>query len=247
MTHWQAGILVFVLLLSFVTPGMAAQEYHVQSGYGSPPPPLSSVTSSPEEIPLWELPLSLFLILAAGWAAELLISIRIWAALGYRRVTWSNVLVQAVRSSVFTAIQKNPGIHLRGLARETGIRLGTLRHHLQMLSQTGKITGHPDAEALRFYENNGMYTETQQLVLRHLRNATRKQILGILMRQPSANREEIAGQLGFTGAAVTWHMNVLEADNIIRVKRTGRNVRYVISEDVSRSLNDYLPVYRGNG
>ncbi len=241
MTHWKAGILVFVLVLALVTPGMAAPEYHVQSGYASPPPPLSSVTPGPEEIPVWELPLGLFLILAAGWAAELLVAIRILAALGYRRVTRSNVLAQAVRYSVFSAIQKNPGIHLRGLARETGIRLGTLRHHLQMLSKTGKITGHPDAEALRFYENNGMYTETRQLVLRHLRNATQKQILGILMRQPSAGRDEIAGQLGFTGAAVTWHMNVLEADRIIRMERTGRNVRYVISEDVNRCLHDYLP------
>jgi len=243
MTLWQAGVLVFVLVLvlALVTPGMAAQEYHVQSGYVSPPLPLSAVHSSPEEIPVWELPLDLFLILAAGWAAELLIAIKIWAALGYRRVTRSNVLAQAVRSSVFSAIRKNPGIHLRGLARETGIRLGTLRHHLQMLSQTGKITGHKDVEALRFYENNGMYTETQQRVLRHLRNATRKQILGILMRQPSAGRDEIAGQLGFTGAAVTWHMNVLEADSIIHVERTGRSVRYVISEDVNRCLHDYLP------
>ncbi len=242
MILWQAGTLVFVLVLALVTPGMAAQEYHVQSGYASPPPALSAVPSSPVEIPVWELPLGLFLILAAGWAAELLIALRIWVALGYRRVTRSNVLDQAVRSSVFTAIRKNPGIHLRGLARETGIRLGTLRHHLQMLSQTGKITGRPDAEALRFYENNGMYTEKQQLILRHLRNATRKQILDILMRQPSAGRDEIAGQLGFTGAAVTWHMNVLETDRIIHVERTGRSVRYVISEDVTRCLDDCLPV-----
>jgi len=242
MTLWQARLRVLVLVLALVTPGMAASEYHVQSGYASPPPLLSSVPSSPEEIPSWELPLGLLIIFAAGWAAELLITIKIGAALGYRRVTRSNVLAQAVRSSVFSAIQKNPGIHLRGLARETGIRLGTLRHHLQMLSQTGKITGHPDAEALRYYENNGMYTETRQLVLRHLRNATRKQILGILIRQPSAGRDEIAGLLGFTGAAITWHMNVLEADRIIRVEHTGRSVRYMIPEDVSRCLNDYLPV-----
>ena len=240
MILWQARILVLVLVLALVTPGMAAQEIHIQSGYASPPP-LSSVPSIPEEIPVWELPLGLFLVLAAGWAAEVLIAVKIWTALGYRRVTRSNVLAQAVRSSVFSAIRKNPGIHLRGLARETGIRLGTLRHHVQMLSQHGKIAGHPDAEAVRFYENNGMYTETRQLVLRHLRNATRKRILGVLIRQPSAGRDEIAGLLGFTGAAVTWHMNVLEADRIIRMERTGRSVRYVIPEDVGRCLNEYLP------
>lgn len=242
MTLWHVKILFLILVLVLVTPGMAAQEYHVQSAYASPPPPLSSISSIPEEIPVWELPLGLLFILVAGCTAELLVSIKIWAALGYRRVTRSNVLTQAVRSSVFSAIQKNPGIHLQGLARETRIHLGTLRHHLNMLTLTGKITSSQDAASLRFYENGGTYTETQQMVLKHLRNATRRQILGVLVKQPSAGRDEIAGLLGFTGATITWHMKLLEVDRIITVQRSGRIVRYVIPDNVTCCLNDYLSV-----
>ncbi|MFA6333585.1 MAG: winged helix-turn-helix transcriptional regulator, partial [Methanoregula sp.] len=132
------------------------------------------------------------------------------------------------------------GIHLQGLARETRIHLGTLRHHLNMLTITGKITLSQDAASLRFYENSGTYTETQQMVLKHLRNATRKQILGVLVKQPSAGREEIAGLLGFTGATITWHMKLLERDRIITIQRSGRIVRYVIPDNVNCCLNDYL-------
>lgn len=238
MTLWQIRILFLIMLLVPVTAGVAAQEYHVQSAYASPPPPRSP--SIPEEIPVWELPLGLLVILAAGFTAELLITIKIWATLGYRRVTRSNVLTHAVRFSVFSAIQKNPGIHLQGLARETRIHLGTLRHHLNMLTITGKITRIQDAASLRFYENSGTYTGTQQMVLKHLRNATRKQILGVLVQQPSAGRDEIAGLLGFTGATITWHMKLLEMDRIITVQRSGRSVRYVIPDNVNRCLNDYL-------
>jgi predicted transcriptional regulator len=238
MTLWHVRILFLILVLALVTPGMAAQGYHVQSAYASPPPPHSP--STPEEIPVWELPLGLLFILAAGCTAELLVSIKIWAALGYRRVTRSNVLTQAVRSTVFSAIQKNPGIHLQGLASETKIHLGTLRHHLNMLTLTGKITLCQDAASLRFYENNGTYTETQQIVLKHLRNSTRKQILGVLVKQPSAGRHEIAELLGFTGATITWHMKLLEMDSIITIQRSGRIVRYVIPDNVNCCLNDYL-------
>jgi len=105
-----------------------------------------------------------------------------------------------------------------------------------MLSRAGKITGQADSVSMRFYENNGRYTEIEQRVLRHLRNTTRKKILEILLSEPSAGRDEIAGVLGFTGAAVTWHMKALEADRIILVERTGRNVRYIIPEEVRRCL-----------
>ena len=65
MTLWQGRILFLILVLALVTPGVAAQEYHVQSAYASPPPPL--LPSIPEEIPVWELPLGLLVILAAGF------------------------------------------------------------------------------------------------------------------------------------------------------------------------------------
>jgi predicted transcriptional regulator len=241
MNRLQVWLLFFILVLALVAPGVAAQDYQVRSGYTNPPDPLSRVPSIPQEIPVWELPLGILFVLVAGSITELFVAVKLWAALGYRRVTRANVLDHAARSTVFSAIRKNPGIHLRELARETRIQLGTLRHHLQMLSLNGKITGHPDAATLRFYENSGIYTETQQLVLKHLRNATRKKILGVLLHEPSAGRDEIAGLLGFTGAAVTWHMKALEADRIIHVERTGRIVRYVITEDVNRCLNEYLP------
>ena len=96
------------------------------------------------------------------------------------------------------------------------------------------------AGLLRFFENGGTYTETQQMVFKHLRITTRKQILGVLVKQPSAGRDEIAGLLGFTGATITWHMKLLEADRIIAVQRKGRIVRYVIPDNVNCCLNDYL-------
>jgi predicted transcriptional regulator len=78
------------------------------------------------------------------------------------------------------------------------------------------------------------------MVFKHLWNTTRKQILSVLVKQPSAGHYEIAGLLGFTGATITWHMKLLEADRIITVQRSGRIVWYVIPDNVNYCLNDYL-------
>ena len=52
-----------------VTPGIAAQEYHVQSAYARLPQPVSSISYIPEQIPVWELPLGLLFIIVAGYTA----------------------------------------------------------------------------------------------------------------------------------------------------------------------------------
>lgn len=227
-----------ILILLLISPGMASPEYSVQSAYESPNPPLSLFCVIPDEIPVWELPIGIFILLIGVYIVEILFFLKIWAMFGYRRVTQSNVLDHAARLSVFQVIQKNPGIHMQSLARETKIHLGTLRHHLHMLTKTGKITCCQDTATIQYYENNGKYTETQKLVLKHLRNTTRNQILNLLKNQPSFGRDEIARQLGVTGATITWHMKLLEADRLIQVQRNGRNVLYLPSEALSRCLND---------
>ncbi|PWR75808.1 winged helix-turn-helix transcriptional regulator [Methanospirillum stamsii] len=226
-----------IIILVLIIPQIVFADYYVQSGYEDPQHPISSICVIPHEIPAWELPIDIFLLLLGVYCIDILIFLKIWMVLGYRRVTRTNVLEHDVRLSVLKAIQKNPGIHMQSLSRETKIHLGTLRHHLHMLSITGKITCCQDTATIRFFENNDMYSETQKMVLKHLRNNTRNQILSLLKNQPSVGRDEIARLLGFTGASITWHMKLLEADQLIQVQRSGRIVRYLISEDVTRFLD----------
>ncbi|MEN6443738.1 MAG: winged helix-turn-helix transcriptional regulator [Methanoregula sp.] len=241
MTSWYIRLfLLLILALVTAAPCMAAGAYQVQSGYANPPGPFTTPIV-PKEIPVWELPFGTLVVSIVCCLPEFIAAIKIWAALGYRRVSRSNVLEQEIRSSVFSTIQGNPGIHLHGLARETKTRLGTLRHHLQMLCLMGKITKCRDSGTVCFFENNGAYTRTRKLVLKHLHNETRKRILDVLKKDPSAGRNEIAAMLGFTGATITWHMKRLEEDRIVCVMKSGRTVRYLIPVDVSRCLDEYLP------
>jgi len=233
-------LVLFLILILVPVPCTAVPSYQIRSGYASPPPP-SAVPVAPEEVPVWELPLGVIATLVVAFPLEILVSLKLWAALGYRRVFGSNVLANDTRSAVFSAIRENPGIHLHGLAREAKIGMGTLRHHLDKLLTTGKITGRHDTATVRFYENDGTYSAAEQVVLKHLRNETRKKILALLLKTPAAGRNEIARMLGMTGSTITWHMKILEEDGVISPRREGKNIVYAIPDEMQICLWDLLP------
>lgn len=238
----RAALPVLLLILFLVpVPCTAGPVYQVRSGYTSLPPP-SAIPVVPGEVPVWELPLGVITTLAVAFPFEILLAVKLWAALGYRRVFGSNVLANDTRSMVFSAIRENPGIHLHGLAREAKIGMGTLRHHLDKLLAAGKITGRHDAARVRFYENNGAYSAAEQVVLRHLHNETRKKILALLLVTPSAGRNEIARVLGMTGSTITWHMKILEEDGLLCPQREGKTIVYAIPDEMQNCLRGLLPV-----
>jgi len=227
---FRLPVLVNGLLLLFLLgagTAAAAPDYLVQSGYDNLPPP-DAASRTPVPVPFWELPLAVLAVQIVLLPPEIFLSLKMWAYLGFRRVSSANVLDQDLRSRIFSCIRENPGIHLHGLRDEMDLRMGTLRYHLRVLRLTHKITIAEDASSVRFYENNGTYTPDEQRVLKHLRNATTRQILAILLHRPDATRKDIAGELGLAGPSVTWHMKRLEEDRIITARHSGRTIAYEI-------------------
>ncbi|MFA5254501.1 MAG: winged helix-turn-helix transcriptional regulator [Methanoregula sp.] len=227
------------VLALLLVPAVCAQEYTVTSGYAHPPP-AGAVPHVPEPVPFWSLPLWIVVLQAACFPVETLAGLKIWLTLGYRRVRNENVLDQDVRSRVFSYIKENPGIHLRGLAGEMQIKLGTLRYHLNVLRLTHKITVAEDPASVRFYENSGTYSETEQQVLKHLRNPTTRRILAILLARPSATRQEIADSVGITGPSITWHMKRLEEDHLVTMQKAGRTMAYALPQAVVGYLSQQM-------
>lgn len=236
---------VAVLLLLLAIPAVSGQEYIVRSGYDSPVLP-GAEARIPVPVPVYALPISIILAEIALFPAELLLSIKLFASLGFRRVLGSNVLDQGARAHIYEHIRRNPGIHLRGLAGEMQMKLGTLRYHLNVLRLTHKITVSGDAASVRFYENNGTYSATEQHVLKHLRNETTRQILATLLDRPAATRQDIAEAVGVTGPSVSWHMKRLEEDRIVIPRREGRLTAYEIPAPVAGYLSRQIRIAAGS-
>lgn len=230
-------VLVMAALLLFIAvPAVPAQEYVVRSGYDSPVPE-GADARVPDPVPFSALPLWVMFAQLVLVPPELLLSLKLWGYFGIRRVSGGNVLDQDVRARIYYYIRSNPGIHLRGLSSEMQIRMGTLRYHLNVLRHTHKIAVAGDSATVRFYENNGTYSEEQQFIHKHIRNETTRKILSVLLDRPMATRQEIALAVGITGPSITWHMKRLEEDRIIKARREGRITAYEIPAPVAWYLS----------
>ena len=217
--------LIFLVLLA--VSAASAREYIVRPGSENPVPE-GAAARTPVEVAFIELPLWVMLAQFVLLPPELLLALKIWGYLGFRRISGGNVLDHEIRARIYDHIQKNPGIHLRGLAGEMGMSLGTLRYHLNLLRLTHKIAVSEDPASVRFYENNGTYTTAEQHLHKHLRNETTKKILAALLNCPTASRLDIARKVGVTGPSVTWHIKRLEEDRLVITRRQGRSIVYEI-------------------
>jgi len=228
-----------LLLLLIAVPYVSAQEYVVRSGYDSPVP-VGAEARVPAPVPFWSLPFWVILTQLVLFPPELFLAIKIWACLGFRQVSGTNVLDQDVRARIYEYIRSNPGIHLRGLSSEMSIRMGTLRYHLGVLRHTHKIAVSEDPAAVRFYENSGTYNSEEQQIHKHIRNETTRKILAVLLDRPSATRQDIADAIGISGPSVSWHMKRLEEDNLVLPRREGRMVSYGIPTTVAGYLSRHI-------
>jgi len=224
---------IVVAVLAFALAHAASASYIVSPGELYPP---SGSPFAPHEVAFWELPLWVIVLEICIVPIELLGAAKIWFSLGCRRVGRINVLDNPARTGIYNVIRAAPGIHLRALSDTAAMPLSTLRYHLAVLQDHHKITTLNEDGHLRFYENSGTYTSAQQRVLKHLRNATTRNILIGIQEHPGASRQEIANSVGISGPAVTWHIKKLTEDRIIRQERDGRAVRYRISEDAAGDL-----------
>lgn len=228
-------ILAAVILCIVAVPGVSAQEYIVRSGYDSPVT-ADADTRTPVPVGFWALPFWVMLAQVLLFPPEIFLAVKLWAVMGIRRVSGSNVLDQGVRARIYGHIRMNPGIHLRGLAAEMGMKMGTLRYHLGILCHTHKIAVAGDESSVRFFENSGTYSTDEQLIHKHLRNNTTKKILRVLIERPMATRQDLAHAAGITGPSVSWHMKRLEKDRLVIPRREGRISVYEIPAPVAGYL-----------
>ncbi|GAB7015376.1 winged helix-turn-helix transcriptional regulator [Methanogenium cariaci] len=224
----KIGYIVLVIaVLGLFSPGVSANHYFVHSGYDHP---AEGSPVYPQPVSFWDLPLWIIILQFACLPAEIFAVMKWWAFLGINRVSGGNVFENDTRQKIYECIRKNPGIHLRGIVKETNVSLGTLRYHINQLCKNHNLAILEGKGHTHYFENSGTYSVSQQNVLKHMRNATTRNILEVLAANPSATRKDIAESLGIAGSTITWHMKRLEEDGVIAIRNEGRFVQYHISE-----------------
>lgn len=209
--------------------------------------------ADPVRITFWELPPRLMLItVIQSISPVLLVPLELFfflkglVFLRYRKITAGNVLGSPARTLIFETIRANPGIYFNELSRESGLNRGSLRYHLALMRMTGRISTLAMEGDTRYFENSGRFSETEQRVLKFLRNDKERAIFLHLMNNPETTRGDLEKMLGISGAAVTWHTNRLCDAGMLTVTRSGKTARYLIDPDAMKFLEKYLVTPPGN-
>ncbi|QSZ68255.1 winged helix-turn-helix transcriptional regulator [Methanofollis aquaemaris] len=186
------------------------------------------------------LDLAFFLSHLLFFASDLAVVFHAWSYLGYRQISRENILENSTRRRIYEAVRSMPGAHMHLLSRFTGTNIGTLRYHLALLEDAGKIVAARTGGYVRYYENSGRYRENEMKVLGALRNEAKSRIISILLEEPELTRKEIATRLGISGPAVSRHLAQLCDDGTMEAGEDGRTVRYRLDARARTFLDDVL-------
>jgi len=228
------AIALFISLFLVVVPFATANT----GGY-SATPVLSGALSGPLQDPVpisfWDLTVrGMMIALALSFCpvlvfpVEFLFFLKLLTALGYRKFVRNAVSYNQNRQKIYECIAANPGVRFNVLERLTGMKEGTLKYHMLILLMKRKIIAYGSRKSVRYFENNGRYSELEKKVYLHLQNPTTRRIFEILDTSPDVSRKDIAEIVGITGPSITWHTKQLSGDGIITTRRNGRAVRYTL-------------------
>jgi len=159
---------------------------------------------------------------------------------GFRRISKKNVLEHDARHVMYQAITATPGIDVKTLTAMTGINENTLRYHLDRLVATGKITCFTRPGVVRYFQNQGAYSQFEHMVFHYLRTETPREILWLLYQHPGLTRQHIADALMISGPSVTRQMDNLTGDGIVENRFPGRSNHYYLSTEAALTIDKVL-------
>ncbi|MBD6955917.1 MAG: winged helix-turn-helix transcriptional regulator [Thermoplasmata archaeon] len=136
---------------------------------------------------------------------------------------------------IYEYIEKNPGRHMREIKRSLGLSMGDVQYNLYSLEKLGYIVSLKKGLYKRYYPRN-MFSEKEKGIIALISNENMRKILLMLMKRPGSTQSELVMFTGLTPATVNWHMKKLIDENVVEIKREGRNIRYYI-RDVRRIEN----------
>lgn len=232
----RSAVIAFLLFILIVPISVTAT-----GGYVAIPGPHDSdpgISHDPLATSFWDLsPRVMALAVVLSFAPVLVSPVELFFSflkmvifLGYRKVVRNAVTYNRNRQKIYDCITANPGVKFNALERLTGIKEGTLKYHLLLLVAKRKVISFGTGRSVRYYENNGRYSELEKKVLLHLQNPTTRRILGILASFPEVSRKDIAEIVGIAGPSISWHTKRLSGDGIISTSKNGREVRYTLCQ-----------------
>ncbi len=150
----------------------------------------------------------------------------------------TSILMNEKRRTILQYLIEKPFMHLRELARETGIPVGTADWHLKILEQAKIISVFKNGNRYCYYPYGWIEEEDLQC-LSALQDNTSRTIISLVMKEPGLSQTEIARKLGKYQQYVQPHIAQLQECDFLVSKREGRKKVYSIDDRLYELQDKY--------
>lgn len=150
----------------------------------------------------------------------------------------TSILMNERRREVYQHLAEHPLTHLRELARETGIPVGTTDWHLKILVGSGIVSFFEDKNK-RFFCPSGWIERDDLRCLSTLRDEKSRTILFLMKRKPRLSQMDVADELGKYQQYVQPHIASLEKCGFLVSEQKGRRKAYSVGGRISELEEKY--------
>lgn len=145
------------------------------------------------------------------------------------------------RKTVYDAVVRCPGVHLRGIERMTALPLGVVRYHLERLQRDELVFSKEDRHFRRFFPKSSLpkvRTETFDV----LRQDGPRRIVLHLLNSPGSTHGSMAAALSIPASTLSTYLGTLLRKKVVRrERRDGKSLYFVVDEE---SVVKVLVLYR---
>jgi len=142
------------------------------------------------------------------------------------------------RNAVLKFIAENPGSIQYDMNKSLNMNIGTLRYHLMILGLNHRVVSYQDGvKRVRYFVNNGAYSEEQMKVISLLKREPTSKLLGTLVGQTGMTNAKISTESGLSYSDVNRYLKELTAKGIV-IKESTSQDRYQYR--ITPNLEEYI-------
>ena len=153
----------------------------------------------------------------------------------------SSITNNSTRTEVYNFVVANPGIQFRGICTGLGIAIGTAEFHLGVLKRAGLISFLRDGKYKRFFASK-KYSMKEMRLISLLRHENTRKIIKKIASDEIVPHKKLASYLSITSQGLTWQINQLRKEGIIKENIDGVKVSYSLNEEYFHLLPELICV-----
>lgn len=150
-----------------------------------------------------------------------------------------------IRRSVYDAVRRYPGIHVRGLERALAVSAQLANYHLKRLVEEGFVEGHEQGGYTRYYptsKGKGAKVTAKDLpVVGLLREEAPLHIVLLLLDHGPQTHAELVERAGGAKSTMSYHLHKLAEMGVVERVPTSPKLRLAERDRIYRLLLTYTP------